>query len=227
MGWSREKVRSISDIPCGYYLNRGYSKKILDKYDVGFNSQSNRVIVPIYNKDYSKVMGLTCRSIFEECSKCEMFHKSSDKCPHKSEFLQHCKWRNTKNFHSSNYLYNFWFAKEYIISSRVAILVEGPGDVWKLEESGIHNSLALFGCDMTDEQNILLDRSGALSLIVMLDPDKAGSEGMREIKERLSRTYRLYFPKIGDGSKDIGDLNTDKITSDIVPMINKVIKCEL
>ncbi len=95
----------------------------------------------------------------------------------------------------------------------------GDGDVWRLEENGIRIGLGLFGTEMTDAQRILLDRSGALSIIVLLDADDAGQEGIKKLKSQLGRQYRMFFPKIQD---DVGSLNSDEITSDIKPIIDKI-----
>jgi len=52
-------------------------------------------------------------------------------------------------------------------TSRVAILVEGVTDVWRLGKSAI----ASFTSNMTDEQKILLIRKGIKKLFVMYDQD--------------------------------------------------------
>ena len=116
-------------------------------------------------------------------------------------------------------MYNYWFATEHIQKKGVAILVEGAGDVWRLEQNGVHIGLGLFGTELTDPQRILLDRSGALSIIALLDPDKAGREGAKKLKSQLGRQYRMYFPHTRE---DVGDLNADEITEDIKPIIDKV-----
>lgn len=217
-GWTKEKLRGMLEFPCEYYLNRGYSKDILDKYDVGLYKKRNRVVVPVYDDNYKYVAGFLGRSIWGQCDKCKKWHEPNLKCPSTSYEIKECeKWLNG-SFQSTNYLYNYWFAVEHIRKSGVAILVEGAGDVWRLEQNGIHFSLALFGTDMTDAQRVLLDRSGAMSIIVMLDSDKAGQEGAKKLKSQLGRQYRMYFPKI---KQDAGELNQDEITEDIEPIIEK------
>ena len=219
-GWTKEKLRGMLEFPCEYYLNRGYSKDILDKYDVGLYKKRNRVVVPVYDDNYKYVAGFLGRSIWGQCDKCKKWHEPNLKCPSTSYEIKECeKWLNG-SFQSTNYLYNYWFAVEHIRKSGVAILVEGAGDVWRLEQNGIHFSLALFGTDMTDAQRVLLDRSGAMSIIVMLDSDKAGQEGAKKLKSQLGRQYRMYFPKI---KQDAGELNQDEITEDIKPIIEKAI----
>ena len=64
----------------------------------------------------------------------------------------HSKWRHNKDFKTQEHLYNMWFAKEFIQSTRTAIIVESPGNVWRLEEAGIHNSVAIFGTNLSIKQ---------------------------------------------------------------------------
>ena len=217
-GWTREKIRETLEIPAEYYINRGYSAKVLDRYDVGLYNKRNRIVVPVYDDSYKYVAGFLGRSIFTQCEKCKKWHSTKNKCPKTVYEIKECeKWLNG-SFQSTNYLYNYWFASEHIRKSGVAILVEGAGDVWRLEENDIHIGLALFGTDLSDAQRILLDRSGALSIIVMLDSDKAGEEGAKKLKSQLGRQYRMYFPKI---KEDAGELKQDEITEDIKPIIGK------
>lgn len=220
-GWSRDMLRSKLEIPSKYYVDRGYSPEVLDKYDVGLYNKLNRAVVPVYDDSYKYVAGFLGRSIFPQCKKCKRWHDVNHKCPDTSRGMnmKHTsKWING-SFKSSNYLYNYWFALKNIQKTSTAILVEGAGDVWRLEENGVHVGLGLFGTEMTDAQRVLLDRSGALSIVVLLDADTAGQEGISKLKSQLGRQYRMFFPKIKD---DVGSLNSDEITSDIKPIIDKV-----
>lgn len=222
-GWSRDWIRSKLEIPATYYRDRGYSAAILDRYDVGYYAQQERVSVPVYDDTYSFCVGFSARSINKECDKCGMYHKAVEKCPDKRnpvEVMAASKWRNSKDFEASNYLYNYWFAKKHIEESHTVILVEGPGDVWRLEENGIRISLAMFGVELKEQQRVILDSSGALSLIIMLDNDTAGRQAANELKKKLGRTYRLYFPKFS--GHDVGDLNSDLVTKEVEPLIQKL-----
>lgn len=218
-GWSRSWVREKLEIPATYYQERGYSEAILDKYDVGLYRSQNRITVPVYDDNYKYCIGFTARSLYKQHS-CGFYHAEGEACPNDGLAKANgCKWKNSADFESRNYLYNYWFAKRSILDTGVAILVEGPGDVWRFEQNGIHNSLALFGTELKEEQRVILDRSGALSLIIMTDNDDAGIRAAKFLKEKLNRTYRLYFPKFKE--HDVGDLNSDYITSDILPFIEK------
>lgn len=223
----RSRVQKNLIIPSEYFLNRGFSANILTEYDVGVAKRSkpettNRVIVPIYNAD-QHLIGYTCRSVFDRCKNCTFFHHPKGNCP-TEDFERNLmsKWRHM-DFNAQQTLYNFWEAKPEIIKTNTAILVEGPADVWKLREAGINNAVGLFGTNLHDGQERLLASAQCMTIIGLLDNDAAGSEGMRNMKEKYGRLFRMYFPTFGQGEKDIGELNTDAITNSVKPTIEKII----
>lgn len=221
--WNRYAIREQLIIPSQYYIQQGFSHQILNKYDVGFSLKTQRIVVPVYDDEYRFAIGFTSRSIHPQCIKCKMWHKPSQICPNTEiEYRNASKWKHSDKFNACSCLYNYWFAKKHIQESSTAILVEGTSDVWKLEECGIHNSVGLFGAGLTEEQSILLEQLGVMSVIVLLDNDEAGYTATQEIREQLHRCCRLYFPTfIGN---DIGNLQNDAITSDIKPIIDKAMK---
>ena len=91
------------------------------------------------------------------------------------------KWLNSKGFNSGACLYNYWNAKDHISETSTAILVEGQGDVWRLDEAGIYNVVGMFGCSLGGQQRLILERSGALKLVVMTDADEAGQKARDKI----------------------------------------------
>jgi 5S rRNA maturation endonuclease (ribonuclease M5) len=217
---SREEFRQKYTIPSPYYLQRGFSREILNKYDVGL-SKHNKSVIPIYDLNYKHIIGETSRSNYEKCPLCKFYHNPSNRCPTTKEekkFL--VKWFH-HNFKTNNNLFNLWFARKEIIKSKTAILVEGCGDALKLIENGIINVVGLFGCDLKSGQDIILKSLGVLNLIVLLDNDEAGIIAMAKLKNRLNRQYRLFFPKL-DGVKDCGELNKDQISNELKPYINQL-----
>lgn len=221
----RKYVTSSLIIPAEYYINRGFSKEILIKYDIGLcNKQdkemSNRVVAPIYSDDHKYVVGCTGRSIFNKCDKCGSFHKAQE-CPSNNDLWKFPKWKHNAGFKSQNHLYNFWYAKEHILKSGIAIIVESPGNVWRLEENGIHNSVAIFGCSMSDRQKMILDSSGAMSLVILTDNDEAGHKAAEQIKTKCEKTYRIYIPKIS--KPDVAEMSCEEIQIEIKDFIEKII----
>ena len=96
-------------------------------------------------------------------------------------------------------------------------MVESPGNVWRLEEAGIHNSLAIFGSSLSDRQKMLLDISGALSLITIMDNDDAGRKATENIKKKCNKTYNIKTIEIS--YEDIGSMSVDQVEQTILPQI--------
>jgi 5S rRNA maturation endonuclease (ribonuclease M5) len=215
---SRDTVRKNLNIPSQYFIDRGFSKDILDKYDVGDcisanKEMSNRAVVPIYDQYYTSMIGCTGRSIYSKCDKCKAFHLSDENCPTEENAWKMSKWKHSSGFKTQDSLYNFWFAQEYIKESGSVILVESPGNVWRLEENNIHNSVALFGSNLSDRQKTLLDMSGAMNIIVIMDNDEAGEKARDQIDKKCNRTYNIKHIKIN--KNDIAELTSLEIKNQI------------
>lgn len=223
---TRQSIVNNIGIPAQYYLDRNYSKEILTKYDVGLcNNPSkpmhNRVVVPIYDNDYKFMVGCSGRSIFEKCNQCKSYHDPKNQCPKPDDTWKYSKWKHSADFKSQNYLYNFWFAKAHILETSTAIIVESPGNVWRLEENGIHNSVGIFGSSLSDRQKILLDSSGAMNLVILTDNDDAGKKAAIQIKNKCQNTYRIFIPEIS--KNDIGDMTPDEINIEIKTFLERII----
>ncbi len=223
---TRKQIVKAIKIPADYYVQRQYSKSVLEKYDVGLCDNSskpmyNRVVVPIYDNKYEYMVGCTGRSIFEKCEHCASYHDSNNPCPNDEIKWLFPKWKHSAEFKSQNYLYNFWFAKDHIYDTGIAIIVESPGNVWRLEENGIHNSVGLFGSSLSDRQKILLDSSGAMTLVILTDNDEAGKKAAAQIKNKCQNTYRIFIPTIS--KNDVGDMTSQEITTEIKEYIQRIV----
>lgn len=219
---SREHIKKSLEYPCEYFINRGFSQPILNKYDVGICNKPNkemygRAVVPIYDHDHKFMVGCSGRSLFEKCHKCGSYHDPNTHCPNQEDKWRYSKWKHSSGFLSQNHLYNFWFAKKHILESSKVILVESPGNVWKLEEAGIHNSVGLFGSNLSDRQKILLDGSGAMTIITIMDNDEAGTNAAQSIFDKCKNTYNIVNIKIS--KNDIGDMNSEEINTEIKSLI--------
>lgn len=218
LGITQDQYRDKVAVPAQYYLDRGFSKEVLEEYDVGYCTNPGkpmfeRAVVPIYDNDHKYIVGCTGRSVHDKCSDCGGYHNPKSKCRHFP------KWFHSKGFQKEKWLYNYWKAKDYILDTGVAILVESPGNVWRLAEAGVHNAVAIFGTAFNTDQKHLLDESGALSLICLMDNDEAGQKAARKIEEICGRLYRIYFPNFN--AADIGEMSVDAVTSDIKPFIKQ------
>jgi 5S rRNA maturation endonuclease (ribonuclease M5) len=223
---SRNQIINSINIPSDYYIERGYTKDILIKYDIGLCSNPskpmyNRVVVPIYDNDHKYMIGCTGRSIFEKCSLCKCHHDTKLDCPPDDKRWIYSKWKHNADFKSQNHLYNFWFAKQHILKTSTAIVVESPGNVWKLEENGIHNSVAMFGSSLSDRQKILLDSSGAMNLVILTDNDEAGRKAAEQIKNKCQNTYRIFIPTIT--KNDVAELTNEEIKQQISQYLESIV----
>jgi 5S rRNA maturation endonuclease (ribonuclease M5) len=215
---TKKIVRKSLSIPSDYFLQREFSSEILDKYDVGNCLNKNkemygRAVVPIYDISYKYVVGCSGRSIYEKCTVCKHHHDPKQLCPDQEDLWKYSKWKHNKDFKSQNHLYNFWFAKDHILNSSQVILVESPGNVWKLEQHGIHNSVAMFGSSLSDRQKILLDGSGAMNIIILTDNDDAGDKAAQIIEEKCKNTYKVK--RINITKSDVAEMNSEEINNQI------------
>lgn len=207
---TREQIRRFLTIPSEYYLERGFSSKILDDYDVGFyhvknRPLSNRVVFPIYDETNTYVIGGVGRVPHENW---EEFN-----CP---------KWKNSDNLDRDSILYNYWKAHGHIRKTGVAVLVEGQGDCLKLVEGGVSNVVGMFGTAFTHNQQLLLTKAGCFSLIIIPDNDGAGQDSTRIIREQVSRYFNVY--EFGVTAKDVGEMDAARIRKEILPFVEEIEK---
>ena len=201
-GVERKKVRASLERPAKYYLERGYSEEVLDEFDVGVcldqkKQMRGRVVAPVYDDDFECMVGCVGRTMNEN-------HNGR-------------KWVNSKQFHSGSWLYGYWLSKNYIRNSRVAILVEGQGDMWRLWESGIKNVVGMFGSGLTDTQARILETSGAFTLILLTDNDEAGKKARQSIRKKCERIFNIV--EIDLSAKDVGEMTISQINEELKPKL--------
>ena len=200
----REVILETIQIPAEYYINRGYTIDILTKFDIGLCDKKNkpmsgRVVVPIYDEGYNYI-GCIGRSCYENMQP---------------------KWLHSKGFRKSSYLYGLNMAKEKILETATAVLVEGQGDVWRMHEAGVENTVGIFGASLSDDQLVLLEQSGALSLVILTDYDDAGHRAAEQIMKKCGRRFNYYRPNISE--KDVGDMSVEQIKTEILEELQGVL----
>lgn len=211
---TRDSFRQQCQIPSDYFLKRGFSRDILDKYDIGImkNPKSyffNRTVVPIYDIYYQYIIGYTARVNLEKCLVCGAFHNFNDNCPEKQESYKFSKWEHNHNFRKENTLYNYWFARDCINQNKRIILVEGPSDVLRLEEAGICYSLAIFGSNLSTNQINLLKKSHIKDVWIVGDNDEAGQKACNQMERSLGEQFS--FHRVELETNDVGDMKLEDI----------------
>ena len=207
---TREDFRKRLVFPAEYFVKRGWSEEILDKYDVGLcvNQKKplyGRSVVPVYDDRHKYVIACTARSPHERCPQCNCYHGGP--CPENKQWYS--KWRHSKNFCKRSMLYNLWFAYPHIADTGQVLLVESPGNVWKLAMAGVFNAVALLGKDFSAEQQELLEQLPIYTVTILTDNDPAGEKCKTDIVNKLKNLYRIKTPMFA--SKDVGELTVHQI----------------
>ncbi len=201
---NRQTVIDTIQIPADYYLKRGYKEETLTRFDIGTCTKKNkpmsgRVVVPIYDEDYNYI-GCIGRSFRQNMNP---------------------KWLHSKGFRKSSYLYGLNLAKDKILETSTAVLVEGQGDVWRMHEAGVENTVGIFGASLSDDQLVLLEASGALNLVILTDYDEAGNKAAEQIMNKCGRRFNYYRPSISE--KDVGDMTIEQIQNQIINELEGVL----
>ncbi len=210
---TRGEIRNKLHIPAPYYLGRGYSQLILEAFDVGEclienQPMSGRVVVPLYDEMHNYV-GCVGRAIKEHLKP---------------------KWLHSKGF-NKNILYGLNLAQEKILETGTVVLVEGQGDVWRAFEAGLDMTVGIFGTSLSEDQLILLERSGALNLVILTDYDDAGIKAAEGIVKKCGRRFNFIRPdltpwfeerNIPESQRDLGTMTKEDIKTEIYPYIKGV-----
>jgi DNA primase len=180
----------------GYLETRGYPRWLVEKYQIGITSDkykkmSNRVIIPIRNID-GQLVGFTGRSLFPDWKERGIG-----------------KWEHSKDFRKNQNLFNINNAAEHIRRTGTAIICEGPLDVLRLEEAGYHNSVAIFGRKLHNEQIGLLMKLNAFRLVLVLDADIAGRTGAESAAKAAANFFDIVKVDVGVG--DVGQKTVEEV----------------
>jgi len=177
-----------------------------------------RVVVPVYDDNF-KFVGCCGRTIQPECEKCGYYHFENRKCPeNKIEKLWGSKWRNFGDF-SGCVLYNHWYAVPHIYKTQTAILVEGAGNVWRMEEANIHIGLGMFKTVTSPGQEHALKKLPISNLIIATDNDKAGHEGREKLIKKFSDSYNIYEAHF---ETDVGGASIEETKDIFNPIFRKI-----
>lgn len=209
-----------------YFRKQGFKDETIDKFKIGYCSDPykpmyQRSFCLILDDDATKVVGVTGRSIFDQCQLCFYFHDPNNGCPSDgNEDVLYSKWKHY-GFNPDLTMYNVWNAKTKIMESNTVILVEGPKCVWRLYEAGVENSLAILGNNVGSLAQIRkLISLNVINIVSCMDNDDAG----KEFTEKMIYTMGDYFKiidisKYQPDDKDVGKMPTEDVKQIIVPQI--------
>ena len=213
--------------PSSYFCKRGLKQTTIEHFLITekarpYGPMSNRVYAPIISESGDFILGVTGRTVLDECKICKCFHEGTI-CPIDVPTVKRIpKWRHY-GFKSGSTLYNIHDASEHILRTKTAIITEGPKNVWYLYDSKIKNSTSIFGCNLTSSHVELLLKYNTVNLILGLDNDDSGREASVHIKKEYGHLFNIsslakFLPEGGD----IADLTKAEIREKILPFIKEV-----
>jgi len=157
------------------------SKEVINHFELGFDINKHKTIIPVRDA-YRNLVGYSERAS-------QSFG---------SRYIDRLK--------KSKYVYHLWHVKEY----EEAIVTEGPFDVINAYALGFPNTIGLFGMRMSAKQETLILRYFK-TLVLALDNDNAGREGIEFIKERLQGRINLGVFQFPPEKKDLGELTKEEL----------------
>jgi DNA primase len=183
----KEATIALSKKNCpNYLIKRGFTEEILVRYNVGYDLQKSRIVIPTRDV-YGKLVGITLRLDFDGDGP-KYWHDCFDKSMHL-------------------YGFHLWARKNV----KALYLVEGQLDAVRMGQIGLA-ACAILGSSMSKDQADLLDQYAICDkLVLMFDNDDAGKKAADSAIKRLvgSRFGRSLFLAKYPG-KDPGDLKDSK-----------------
>lgn len=194
-GIGRDIIRSKLRIPSEYFQrpeNGGFKPETLNMFDVGEPispkpEMYGRVIIPIFDERFLYIG-------------CQGRHTGDNPI----------RWKNSEGLPLDDILYNIHLAKPHIKESKKIILVESPKSVWRLWEAGIKNVVATLG-NVKSGQQILLEISGASTIMCMFDNDEAGQGFYETVHKKCRRLFHVEKVIYGTDGSDPANLTIEEV----------------
>lgn len=194
--FNEQAIKSMVDFRIPVFEAQGFLKDTLDFFEVGFDQQEKRTVVPIRDEN-GVLVGATGRTILENWKALEI-----------------PKWRHYKNSNINENLFNINNAiSESKYRNGSIIVVEGPKDVMWLHQNGFKNTVACLSNGITSKHKDSLLKN-FLSVYLFLDGDKGGENGKSSIVNKIKGYFNIFDVKIDTG-KDPDDLTKEELDNAI------------
>ena len=179
---------SLVDIPDNHWIfKRGFTTSILNKWDCKSN-QYNDLVIPVKNSE-SMLMGLITRRV--------------QATP---------KYLFSRGFKKSKAL----FGIDNLDNINTLFVVEGAFDAMWLDQYG-YASVAILGASISSSQISLISSLNPTEVVLCLDNDDAGRNGISKATVDMSNRFMLSYVKFPKGYKDVQEIQR-------IEELNKVIQ---
>lgn len=179
-----------------YWINRGITKETIKIFQGGFcdaGQLRNRYVFPILNCR-KEIVGFSGRDTTN-------FSK--------------IKWKHLGQ--TDTWCYPTFFNLPFVWQHKQIILIESIGDMLKLWDAGIKNTMVLFGTALGKKRFSFLLKAFPKSIVIALNNDsdennKVGQRASNKIYKVLNKYFdsdilSIYLPT----KKDFGEMNIDEI----------------
>ncbi|MBO1512282.1 DNA primase [Metabacillus bambusae] len=220
-----------------YLLNRGFTKEIIDTFEIGYALDSWDFITKfLVKRGFDGSLMEEAGLLVKKNNSDEYFDRFRNRimfpiADHNGMTIafsgrvlgdEKPKYLNspeTKIFNKSKLLYNFHRARVHIRKNQQAILFEGFADVISSTRSGVQNAIATMGTSLTDEQAKIIRRNVS-EIIICYDSDSAGIEAtIRASKILKDAGCKIKVAMIPDGLDPddyIQKFGSDKFKNDVI-----------
>ncbi|WP_338789055.1 DNA primase [Metabacillus sp. FJAT-53654] len=220
-----------------YLLNRGFTKEIIDTFEIGYALDSWDFISKfLVKRGFDGSMMEEAGLLVKKNNSDEYFDRFRNRimfpiADHHGMTIafsgrvlgdEKPKYLNspeTKIFNKSKLLYNFHRARVHIRKNQQAILFEGFADVISSTRSGVQNAIATMGTSLTDEQAKIIRRNVS-EIIICYDSDSAGIEAtVRASKILKDAGCKIKVAMIPDGLDPddyIKKFGSEKFKNDVI-----------
>lgn len=183
--WSDSMLQPFyKGVMSSYIFDRGFSKEILKEFGVGYDRKTKDIVIPARDKD-GVLVGIIRRST-----------------------TGGIRYTNSLGFQKKDFLFGLDRTIIKTEGKRVFV-VEGPLDVMWMAQAGL-SAVGLLGSDLTDGQAQLLVEN-FITVILSLDNDKAGKEGMEMARKKLSGKVIVLKGVIPEDKKDVQDMTVEEL----------------
>ena len=201
-----ESILGIFDYTPKNLINNGFTREILQDYDIGFDKDALRIIFPIRNH-LGVLMGVAGRTVIGENPRYKIY-KAEDLSRFSNNYRKY-------DFQKKNFLWNMDRVYPAAFHGDLShiFVVEGYKAALWLIQHGAWNTVALMGTYLSSMQQRLLSRTGS-NIIFLLDNTEMAEKGVYEAGKRLSNSNSIrvcHYPDEKEEGAQPDDLNAEEL----------------
>jgi DNA primase len=226
-------VKNLKDQELKYLQDRGVTKESIEKFEIGFATDSKSQIEYLKNNFlniqdaqdigvlslgekglYSRLINRITFPIRNHTNKLIGFGGRTT-TGHSAKYVNSIQ---TKLFDKSRNLYGLNLAKEHIYKKGTAVITEGYLDVVMMHQAGIQTTVATMGTALTEQHIPIIKRMNCKALLCF-DGDKAGKVAAYKASVLLSKHLIDGSVVIFDDGIDPADMVKENRVKELISLM--------